>query len=967
MIERMGSYLVFAFIVFLLISALVVGTWFRGGFIYGGAEVGLFAYNPERWLEISKYVWWEAVAPGQLIPHFITGIPVYFLFYILNLIGLSAQNIQQLFFFLILFLMGFGMYLLSLNILEEDNKKYSLFAGLFYMFNVYTLVSVWHRFLYSTLILAAVLPFLILFWRRWIKEGRIFNLNFFLLINFLSVYMYGNLASLATVWISLSLVSLTEVFFPWQGKTFAWKLCLRFLWGFIFWFLTNIWWIAPTFSIAPGLLSKQHSGEDNLGTLVAISRQTIMPYLLQLANPFYLFYRAELGQIYSNFIFKMIPWTLSAVIFLGVIVGLKLKSYAKYSVIFIIAVLLSKGAASPFSYPYIFGLKSAYVFGVLRNPFEKLGIMLPLFGAILFAIGLQTFFKWGHRRFGLILTKLTIILVFVFLFGYAWPMFGGKIFERNEFSVKVKVLESYIQADQWLKQQKENQGVILHLPVSGKDVVTYDWDEGYHGVDQNEILFTSLPSLSRNVGIKRIDDTLGSLSYIFHPPFSANKGQILKILQSFNVKFIVLHKDIKWNDKDTYGEKGYLLEPNSIEKVLDSLDFLKKERQFNSLVVYKLTDENYKPILTLIDNIQIVYPGESDIMQILSKISNEADIITPVFGNIDDMISQRVRQTLVFPYKKIEYFESSPSATVAQTNYVYNRLLQIKAYFSSLGSLQSEEIARDLISLTDKLPQLSAPRKFVNYQESLSNLLGKYSENFNIHRLFSKDIGSIFRLHLMVLSQIGDQSEAAQIIEDNMVRLEIFPQYKTPGRVFKFVVPSQGDYELLLNAPWKEAAIRINGAGIASDRNAKLDKGAYEISDNFINGATEDDLVLRLKEVDQLTPSAGNVLRFKKENPVSYSGNISLDHPTFVNFAQGFHPGWVLTLNKDGESFEVNKHFLGNLYGNTWWIDKIGDFNFKIEFIPQKSADRGVIVAITATILLVLLNGYSYWRELHRR
>ena len=135
MIKLVKSLKLQGALVFFLISAFIVVTWFRDSAIYGGAEVGLFGYNPQRWLEISKYVWWEAVSPGQLIPHFITAVPLYFFFTILNLIGLSAQNIQQLFFFLILFLMGFGMYLLSLNILAEDQKKYSLFAGLFYMFN----------------------------------------------------------------------------------------------------------------------------------------------------------------------------------------------------------------------------------------------------------------------------------------------------------------------------------------------------------------------------------------------------------------------------------------------------------------------------------------------------------------------------------------------------------------------------------------------------------------------------------------------------------------------------------------------------------------------------------------------------------------------------------------------------------------------------------------------------------------
>lgn len=956
--EGIGSPLVFAVIVFLLISGLVVSTWFRGGFIYGGAEVGFFTYNPERWLEISKYVWWDAVAPGQLIPHFITSAPFYFYFYLLQLTGLSAQNIQQIFFLILLFLMGFGVYLLSADFFDSDRKKYSLVAGLFYIFNVYTLVQVWHRFLYSTMVLAAVLPFLLLFWRRWVKDGAISNLSLFLLVNFLSVYMYGNLASLATVWIALSLISLAEVFFPWQGKAFAGKLSVRFVGGFTFFLLTNIWWIAPTFSIAPGLLPQQHSSEDNLGTLVSISKQTIMPYLLQLANPYYLFYRQELGQIYSNIIFKIIPWMMATIIFLGLIVSLKLKNYAKYSVIFIVCVLLAKGAASPFSYPYIFAFEHSYILGVLRNPFEKLGILLAVFGAILFAIGLKILFKWGSSRFGSTTSRLISIMVLLALFGYAWPMLGGRIFGTEQYPVEVEVPESYKEANNWLKQQEDDQGVILHLPFSGGDVVTYTWNKGYHGVDQNEILFTSLPSLSRVVGIKRIDDTLRSLTYIFTPPFSNDPKQILRVLQFFNVKFIVLHKDINWKDKDTYGDKGAILEPNSIEKVLDNLDFLQKQNQFGQLIIYKLTDENYKTILTVADNIQIIYPGGSTIMQILSKTKDGKDMITPVFEKVDEAFFQSSKQTLVFPDRKIEYFESSPSAIVAKTNDSFNKLLQLKAYFKSIGYLQRERLTDELIEATKKLVELPGKNsQIADYERLISSILGKYSKSSTMRLMFGSDFPQLLRFHILVLNQIGAFS-VSKMIENEMIKMEVFPKYKSFGTTLKFTIPIPGEYEILTDSKEK-SEVMVGGREIISEGEIAFDQGDYEIS---IKELFKDDVVLRLKGLDE-DMSISRELDYKKESPVSYSGKIRLVKPSFIIFTQGFHPGWRLTLAKDGIKEEVREHFLGNLYNNAWWVDKIGEYDFKIEFTPQKIVEKGVLITLATTILLVVVNLYIFARR----
>lgn len=962
MIKLMRSLKLQVGLIFFLISAFIVGTWFRDGFIYGGAEVGLFGYNPERWLEISKYIWWDVAAPGQLIPHFITGVPIYFFFYILELIGLSPQNIQQLFFFLMLFLMGYGMFLLAFDILDEDKKKYSLIAAIFYLFNAYTLVSVWHRFLYSTIILAAVLPLLILFWRRWIKEGRIFNLNFFLLVNFLSVYMYGNLASLATVWITLSLISLAEVFFPWKGKAFAGKLCVRFLGGFIFWSLTNIWWIAPTFSITPGLLPQQHSSEDNLGTLIVLGKQTIMPYLLQLANPFYLFYRQELGTVYSSVIFKIVPWIISGILFVGLIVGLKLKDYAKYSLIFIVVLLLSKGASSPFAYPLIFGFEHFYLLGVLRNPFEKLGIILPIFGAILFAAGLRTLFKYCSARFGLLISRALSLVILLVLLGYAWPMLGGRILGTQQFPVKVKVPESYKDANEWLKQQPDDQGVILHLPFSGGDVVTYTWNEGYHGVDQNEILFTSLPSLSRMVGIKRIDETLGSLTYIFTPQFSKDHQQILRVLQFFNIKFIVLHKDIKWDDKDTYGERGVLLEPNSIEKVLDSLDYLRKQNQFGRLIIYKLNEEEYRPTLSFADNIQIIYPGGNGIMQILSKTKDEGDIVSPAKDKIDGAISKISRQTLIFPDKKIEYLESSPSAVVTKANDGFNKLLQLKAYFKSIGYLQRERLTDELIEATKKVILLDRDlSQIADYEQLMKRILNKYSKNSSMRLIFGSDFPILMRFHLLVLNQVGAFS-VSKMIESEMIRMEAFPKYKNFGQTLKFTIPIPGEYEILTDSKEK-SEVMINGEEIISEGEIGFDQGDYEIS---IKELSKDDVSLRLKGLDN-NISEGRALDYKKDSPVSYTGRINIEKPTLMILSQGFHPSWRLTLTKEGEKEEIKEHFLSNLYGNAWWVDKTGEYDFKIEFIPQKIVEKGTVVALATTILLIVVNLYIFARRFVKR
>ena len=63
-------------LVFLIISFVLVMSWFRFGLIYGGGDTGLPFYDPATTLELTKSIWWEAVAPGIPVPHGVTSGPV---------------------------------------------------------------------------------------------------------------------------------------------------------------------------------------------------------------------------------------------------------------------------------------------------------------------------------------------------------------------------------------------------------------------------------------------------------------------------------------------------------------------------------------------------------------------------------------------------------------------------------------------------------------------------------------------------------------------------------------------------------------------------------------------------------------------------------------------------------------------------------------------------------------------------
>lgn len=1108
-----GKYI--PLLLFFLISLSITLIWFKQGLMYGGAEVGLLTYNPQRSLEIQKYLWWEAVAPGWPIPHFLSGIPLYFILSVLRSLSFSPAALQALLFCILLFMMGYGIYLFALTILGKDKRIYAIIAGLFYMFNPFTMVDVWHRFLYTQFFLAAFLPFLALFWKNWISKGIFLHLFLFLLTNFLAVYMYGNIASLITVWLLLTILTIPRIVLPWEGILNFVQVGKRFLLGFVIWTLVNTWWLIPILATDTGLLSEGHSAEVNLTTLVNISRKTILPYSLQFTNPFYLFFTAELGEAYRNFPITMIPWIGTIIIFIGVFVALRQGITSQYGVSYLISILIAKGVAIPFSAPLLFGFTHLYVLGVLRNPYEKLGILLPFFGSILFVLGLEKLKVWGARILGLATIKSILLAILLIFFAYSLPMFTGEIFGNKQYPLLVEVPEYYREADEWLALYKGEEGNILHLPFSGRDVVTYDWNVGYHGVEINELLFTQHPSISRKVGLKNTDRFLEGLTLFFTPPYSSDKNQILRLLQNLSIRFIILHKDTNPLDISTYGINIRQNNPYEIEKVLDELPFVKKVASFGKLDIYKLQDASFKDKIFISDNVQLVFPSEA-ILKNLNHTRDNGEVVTPINESIP---SAKFSQILIFPQNSASYRQSSASALINMIHNnlnlkgedsSFNRLEFIRDYFDSTGELESRRKVEQVILATQNLFNIYQ-QKLKNTDADILSLLMKYENSIDaafkndfktlrIVKLFRSILSDIFQMHLFILNeQIYNQkeqqlvSQALKTLKLKLIDNDFLPQYQFINeedkamnkQVFKFNVLPPMEYELIMDNA-VETDLRINGEQKNFDR-IYFPKGNFEISVNELltsslappfeqwqrqesiysspffevmgggklkiafegllegvniiklvlltdteyqtkeneslsleqecsfhtcfqvqfnaevagwqsfNVETEDlnastqkvslkiilpagDSILGInpklsirdirvqkildnniflrKRYEYVDDSSfgGKVIESKRQSPVSYTGKLNLERPSFIFFGQTFHPGWSLKLKNNNGNFYIEKHYMGNYFANAWYIERLGEYDFEIKFEPQKNVNLGYVISLlTGSAIFIAL------------
>ena len=125
----------------LVVSLIIMTVWFSEGLLFATAEEGMPFYSLTRSTSMFQSVWlrWGT---GFV---YSVGLPLAFSAKLLSLMNLFLNNvqIQAIAFFLLIFSGIYGTYLLTQRVTRNDLM--SLFAGLFYFLNLYSMSQVWRR------------------------------------------------------------------------------------------------------------------------------------------------------------------------------------------------------------------------------------------------------------------------------------------------------------------------------------------------------------------------------------------------------------------------------------------------------------------------------------------------------------------------------------------------------------------------------------------------------------------------------------------------------------------------------------------------------------------------------------------------------------------------------------------------------------------------------------------------------
>ncbi len=940
------------FLIFATLATALIFSWFRYGHPYGGGDVGMPFYDPNSILSISKFVWWEVMAPGIVIPNSSISVPLQFVQAIFQNIGLSSWQIQAILFWIIIFGMGYGMFLVAHKIFGKEKFGLALLAGFFYELNPFMMIQVWHRFIQNTLFLAAALPFFYLFFKSWIKTGRYYYLLLFLISNLIAVNLYGALAFIVTVFIFLIFICGFEIFFPWKGFKNARLIIFRTFLAFIAWTIINIWWLLPVLKMEPTILSSHYSVEDSLSSLIGISWSSIIPYSFIGVNPFYIYQEADFGKIFNTYFFRFLPWLVLTFLLPGFVMALKNKKWFFWSLLAIVGVFLSKGPTSPFGYPYIFGFSHFLSLGVLRNPYEKLGILIFFSYAILVPLGVDFYLTVFRNKLKKVVKCLILILLILYLGIFAWPMWGGFLVGKYNKLAFIELPSSYIQANEYIATQASD-GRILHLPLPPGEGVTYYWKYGYNGLDSSQLYFNSLPSISRGLNIEYVDDALSGLSGIFS--FSnVSDSKIIELLGIFNVRIIVLHKDIEWRG-------GYLTNPSDLEKILNSKPFLEKKATFGDLLVYKLKDQYFFPKVRLSSNTQYITISKENSYWPWLVQQSSGDFLTPVNKQPDDNLLSQSTELLVIPYNthlyidrpvtKSDVVDKLPSTHILPGSILYP-LITLKEKIQLLTTLITDRFVYQL-NLAGKRLAESYKIKDNKINANITPALKFYQDLLPALRdgIIARkgggldggvtDLESIFALHLEALKQIDLITTGSENVMVNKTRDELISMLRSVNLMPNFAlkensnlpkdnrivsdinVPQAADYELLQASQ--------NNLNIYP---GNLERGNFQVDNNIISlvGTASASFVsygfLNLsKGFHEISFNAEFSNNLANAQVIEKTGNVSSEGSGFNIISDTHKPG-ILDFNiqqvTNGGWYQVN-------FGS--WI-KLGD-QFKMQLLQD--------------------------------
>lgn len=566
MATKENKFSVILILLFFSISLIVTLNWFKGGFLFATAEEGMPFYSPQRTALLDSSVW-QGDGMGYLNASILSRYPPMLIAKYLNL-TLPSNIVQALFFLLIIFFGLIGAFNLAKNFTQRSSA--SLFASLFYLFNLYTMSQVWARALFVFMFVWAFLPWFIFLFIKVLYDNRKVWILLFVVFQIIFSYSYIFPTSIFVFWVPAGIILIIKLIKNISDRKTALNLLRKSLLIGILWTVVNSWWLYPFIKFSNSSSLTNPPSETNLDSLQAVSGSFPIFQILQLRQKNYFNYASNKELPWGNFYDSDISYALSLfglfLVFLGIYKFRKNRNYIYIMSIFLIALFVSKGTNPPFGYSFYKWLFSnIYFTGIFRNSFEKFGLVFVLFYSLFFGLGIVTTID-SIKSFKV--KKMTVFFLITLFYIYLVnPIWTGKVFWNYYW---VKVPNYYKTANEYFVGDTSDYRILILPPLSSHGVGLI-W--GYRGDEPSRFLF------DKDVISRRPPNNYTKIYDEITYDIEGNK-ELIRILEQSNIKYVILNYDIVMQSA------GYL-DPNNLSLYLKNQKYLELVKKFGNLEVYK--------------------------------------------------------------------------------------------------------------------------------------------------------------------------------------------------------------------------------------------------------------------------------------------------------------------------------------------------------------------------------------------
>jgi len=932
-----------------ILGLTLIFLWFKDGYILGTAESQIPFYDLGGFYNQTKLAWSDTNPGLGYANGIVTALaPTFFVLSFLQGVGIPNFIIEACLFWFFLVAAGLGITLFTQELFPKISRKYLLIASLFYWFNLISLVNIWNRFLYNYMAFWALLPLVAAFYLKGIKKQKL--LYVFIVGTTCAIFSLGlsNPVFNIVLWLVFLYITIFNIFFT-NIKKDKLFFVLYFFLNFIFFCLTNFWWIGQVVrNLFLGKyaqeLSTFYKNTETLTTLNSLSTSLgDINYLFRLFHKsFFMTPFIDWAKLFVT------PWAvILEFLTVGIILFFIIKKRKNINVLFlgtlfILSLYLAKGSNPPFGKLFELLFTRFTPLQFFRNPFEKFGFIIPLAATPLLVAGIEDL-SLRFQKKGKTIIYIICLVIIAGLFGY--PFWSGLVFTNtfpptNDYSIgyKVKVPEYYPSANSWLNAQGQNFRFI-GFPFSGQGV-TYLWEKGYQGIETSTWLF-STPHIMYSTTTLYFNEVADQLEELF----MKNKD-FYKVMNVLNAKYLMVRSDIDFHERN-------MRNPDKVSQIADRYteeNQLKASEDFGKLKFWENSFWSDRTIYASVNLIKV-----SPQVKLSDFILPEAGFENVAYQNNLSYLFKMTDMEIVHPQTQKDKGNSNPPL-----------------YEFDIRNAGSYE-------LVSNLPVVRIDKKRLDNKPVLRED-GQYSfGSFNLEK----------GLHEMEVLTEGQDNLAVQNTDINNYTISDFDPFAEYEISFDYSVTEDKkkrltvtqDNEQIRNNQLVPFYIRDLGPASLNSLNSYKDilepRNTASSLRIYFSPKPSSDIIIRNMSINKIiNPSLALIrkvetnfqkkpeLTYTKISPTQYVIHIkNSQNPFSLVYSSTFNTGWEI-IYPDGT--KAKKHFLANSFANGWLIERVGEYDLTLNYILQDGLNIDSLVSLisSATGALIILTALIF-RKLH--